>query len=111
MPLFAPLSQSERRTLRTSAASSIPERLAAMLQHHHTRVIDLFRALDKNADGEVTRPELADALDQLGVEATDDEVEELFDRLDPDHSGGIVFRELQNALRDATREGVHSGCT
>ena len=105
MPLFAPLSQAERKALQASSASTIPQQLAALLQQHHTRVIDLFRALDKNADGEVTRPELADALLQLGVEATDDEVDELFDRLDPDHSGGIVFRELQKALSDATREG------
>ncbi len=60
MPLFAPLSQAERRALRAAPASAVPQQLAALLQLHHTRVIDLFRALDKNADGEVTKAELAE---------------------------------------------------
>ena len=95
MPLFAPLSQSERRALRATPASDIPVRLAALLQQHHTRVIDLFRALDKNADGQVTKDELESALASLGVRTSRDELHDLFERLDPDGSGGIVFRELQ----------------
>ena len=95
MPLFAPLSQSERRALRDTRAAAVPQQLAALLQQHHTRVIDLFRALDKNADGEVTRDELDSALTSLGVRATREELNELFEKLDPDGSGGIVFRELQ----------------
>ena len=104
MPLFAPLSQAERRALRSAPAHAVPQQLAALLQHHHTRVIDLFRALDKNADGEVTRDELESALASLGVRASKGELNELFERLDPDGSGGIVFRELQLAMIEATRE-------
>ena len=104
MPLFAPLSQSERRSLRAAPAASTMQQLAALLQLHHVRVIDLFRALDKNADGQVTRQELAEALRSLGISASRDEVDELFDRIDADRSGGIVFRELQLALLAATRE-------
>ena len=104
MPLFAPLSQSERQGLRDAPTESLPQRLAALLQHHHTRVIDLFRALDKNSDGSVTRAELAESLEKLGINASHDELNELFERLDPDRSGGIVFRELQLALLAATRE-------
>ena len=39
MPLFAPLSQQERRALREAPAATIPQQLAALLQLHHTRVI------------------------------------------------------------------------
>ena len=42
------------------------------------RVIDLFRALDKNADGQVTRQELAEALRSLGISASRDEVRDLY---------------------------------
>ena len=61
MPLFAPLSAAERKSLRAAPALTLPQQLASMLQLHHTRVIDLFRVLDKNGDGEVTKPELAEA--------------------------------------------------
>ena len=65
MPLFAPLSAAEKKSLRAAPALTLPQRLASMLQLHHTRVIDLFRALDKNEDGEVTKPELAEARAQF----------------------------------------------
>jgi hypothetical protein len=104
MPLFAPLSAAEKKSLRAAPALTLPQRLASMLQLHHTRVIDLFRALDKNEDGEVTKPELAEALRSLGVDASQEEVDELFHKLDPDGSGGIDFRELQRAMKAAARE-------
>lgn len=134
MPLFAPLSQAERKALRAAPALALPQQLASLLQLHHTRVIEcaasdrwesaqtlsppfarrvrrrgrlarsLFRALDKNADGQVTKPELAEALSSLGVQASREELDLLFERLDPDGSGGIVFRELQLAILAATRE-------
>ena len=65
---------------------------------------DLFRSLDKNADGEVTRDELEEALRSLGVQSSSAEIDELFVQLDPDRSGAIVFRELQLAILSATRE-------
>ena len=65
---------------------------------------DLFRALDRNADGTVSRMELASALRALGVQARAYEVDELFEQLDPDESGGIDFRELQLALLSASRD-------
>jgi len=64
-------------------------------------VLDLFRHLDTNADGQVTQAELAGALAGLGLQVSPPELKELFDQLDPDRSGGIDFRELQQALRSA----------
>ena len=102
MPSFAPLTSGEKEALRSAPASSLPQRLSSLLKQNHTRVIDLFRSLDKNGDGEVTRPELAKALSDLGVSASKDELDEMFRTLDPDHSGGIDFRELQKAMMDAS---------
>lgn len=70
MPLFAPLSQSERRALRTAPAATLPEKLAALLQQHHTRVIDLFRALDLDQDGQVSKEEVRPT-DRAHADATD----------------------------------------
>lgn len=134
-PLFAPLSQRERSALQSAPVAHVPQQLAALLALHHTRVIvrrhhtplpatalrtvqrltathsvpqDLFRALDKNADGEVTKTELADALWSLGIRASGAELDDLFEQLDPDASGGIIFRELQLALHNASREAQPS---
>ena len=78
MPLFAPLTTHEMNALRSAPASSLPKRLSSLLQQNHTRVIDLFRSLDKNGDGEVTRSELAKALSDLGVSASKDELDDMF---------------------------------
>lgn len=116
--------------LRTQTPGHIPRSLAAVLAHNHTRVLDLFRVADENLDGVVTRSELHRLMLRLGIEVSLAELDELFvrarpfdqtprhmpgafapanqtarcsaqDRLDPDASGGIEFRELQRALRDA----------
>ena len=113
----------------TQAPGLLPRSLAAVLAHNHTRVLDLFRVADENLDGVVTRSELHRLMHRLGIEVSHVELDELFvrsrpksnarrhtaraapadepvpptaqDRLDPDASGGIEFRELQRALRDA----------
>ena len=81
------------------------QQLAALLQIHHVRVIDLFRALDKNADGQVTRSELGEALRSLGISGSRDEVDELFDSLDDDQSGSLdSWRRTQDVV--TVRPGV-----
>ena len=107
MPLFAPLSEQERRQLASTGAAAVPAQLSALLQRHHTRVIDLFRVLDKDSDGEVTKAELAIALASLGVSVSSAELNSLFQELDPDRSGGIVLRELQSAMTRAAPQPQH----
>ena len=48
-------------------ARQLPAKLAAVLHAAQARTIDLFRILDSNADGVVTRKELATALGKLGA--------------------------------------------
>ena len=103
MPLS--VGQGEARALQGTPASRLPHRLAELLVSTHSRIIDLFRLLDRNLDGAVTKQELATALDSLRIECTTDELDELFDYLDPNGDGVIVFRELQQAIYAAQRGG------
>ena len=99
MPLMVTTPQ--REVLRRTAPAQLPQGLAAVLQHNHTRVMDLFRVADENLDGVVSKQELLSLLNKLGIEVRNDELHDLFSWLDPDGSGGIEFRELQSALRQA----------
>eukprot|EP00964_Phaeocystis_antarctica_P130878 scaffold94744_cov68-Phaeocystis_antarctica.AAC.8 len=87
--------------LRQAARGALPARLAAVLAQNHTRVLDLFRAADSDGDGEISHSELSRLLRKLGVECSQSELAQLFETLDPDRSGGIDYRELQQALHDA----------
>ena len=108
MPVFAPLTASEKNELRNVAAT-LPKHLATLLHRNHARVMDHFRALDSNSDGQVTQPELTKALKDLGVSASKDEIGKLFHQLDPDGSGGIEFRELQRAMLDEAKKEMDLG--
>ncbi|EOD21783.1 hypothetical protein EMIHUDRAFT_60191, partial [Emiliania huxleyi CCMP1516] len=67
------------------------------------RVLDLFRALDRNEDGLVSRGELRSKLMGLGLQVSPHELNELFYALDPDGSGAIDYEELRRALLEAGR--------
>lgn len=96
--MFAPLSQEEKKELSATSTANLPKVLASLLREHKTRVMDLFRAIDTNTDGMVTRQELESALLQMQINFTEGDLDELFSTLDPDGSKGIDFRELQRAL-------------
>ena len=101
---FAPLSEQDRRALQRADSHTVLQQFVHILQRHKTRHIDLFRALDKDHNGNVSKAELNAALDSLNVIATEEEIDGLFDELDKDDSGGIEFRELDKALRIAGAE-------
>lgn len=86
---------------------TLPRQLALLLHRNHARLVDLLSILDANSEGQVTRLELANALKDLPVHASEDEVDELFELLDSDKSGGIDFRELQRALLDEAKREQH----
>ena len=102
MPMPLLVTPAQRAMLHDTAPDMLPRSLATVLAQNHTRVLDLFRVADENLDGVVSRGELAHLLRKLGIEFSHAELADLFDTLDPDQSGGIEFRELQRALRQAS---------
>ena len=64
------------------------------------RVIDIFRMLDKDGDGTVTRDEFCKRMVQLGAGyVLSDQVANLFEEIDEDGSGEINYLELNRRLR------------
>lgn len=96
-----PFSEKERRAFRVASGWGVAKQLAEHLRRHHTRVLDLFRALDVDGDGSVTRRELEHKLRAMGIKGTKAELDQLFTKLDQDRSGAISFRELQLAMYEA----------
>jgi len=63
------------------------------------KVIDLFRQLDEDGDGAVSRLEFRRVLPLMGYDASDTEaIDDLFDDLDLDGSGAIAYEELKELL-------------
>ena len=82
-----------------AAAANDVEVLIAKLDENLGRVIDLFRALDVDSSGSVSKREFRKGIgDALGVEISLKECAALFARLDPDDSGTIEYRELDAKL-------------
>jgi Ca2+-binding EF-hand superfamily protein len=64
-----------------------------------TRVIDVFRMLDRDASGGVTKPEFRGALPLLGFDSSDSGiVDALFDELDADGGGTLEYEEVFEKL-------------
>ncbi len=69
----------------------------AMMQNS-TKVIELFKFLDQNEDGAVSKKEFRRAPALLGIKMPATEVDALFDLMDYDDSGDITTAELGQAL-------------
>jgi len=65
------------------------------------RVMDLFRELDPNMDGIITKREFEEALPLLGMAPPRETVLLLFESFDVDGSGSIDFHEFYRLLRRA----------
>ena len=65
----------------------------------YTRFIDIFREMDVNNDGQISRREFRHAMAKLGLSMSPAEFEDVFNHFDPDESGTIDFAELSRELR------------
>lgn len=55
-----------------------------------SELMRIFKALDKNGDGKLTREELVDGYSR-SVGITDNEIDELMKKMDNDNSGSINY--------------------
>ena len=91
----------ERLTHEPHGLSASQEMLRVSMQSKMNRVIDEFREIDTNGNGTVDKREFGEGI--LRVMGRDSrfvrEVDHLFDAFDTDKSGGISYKEFDNALR------------
>ena len=66
-----------------------------------SRIDDIFRNVDTNSDGVISRKEIEDSLLQNGKLLCDDELEEIFQRVDIDQSGSINYWEFLAATMNS----------
>ena len=78
---------------------SVVEQLRAALTVSFGRVADLFRDMDEDQNGLVSKREFRMVLPVLGLKVSRDEADQFFDSIDEDASGEIDYRELQLQLR------------
>jgi calmodulin len=55
---------------------------------------EIFNLVDKDGGGSISKAELSDLLDTLGIEATPEEVDAMVAEIDADGSGEIDFEEF-----------------
>ncbi|XP_043282365.1 calcyphosin-like protein isoform X3 [Venturia canescens] len=64
----------------------------------------VFRRMDDDKNKQLNQEELAAGLSEIGFDISEDEISEIFARLDADESGGIDLTEFVKALRPPMSE-------
>ena len=90
-------------TITLADGPTMAAQLQRALSAKMVRVIDLFREWDDDQSGSVSKREFRRILPLLGIKASREASDHLFDTFDLDGSGQIGFEEL-NARLHATRE-------
>ena len=62
-------------------------------------MIDLFREWDDDNSGSISRSEFAKAMAALGYDGHADDVDLVYDSMDPDGSGSLEYKELNALLK------------
>ena len=73
----------------------------------HARVVDLFRALDDDANGKISAAEFVKAMEQLGPQLQKigaNDITAVYRSLDLDNSGGVEYKELDRLLRTSIKK-------
>ena len=64
----------------------------------------MFRSMDANGDGVLTKKELAIGLRNIGMTLSRGELNNLWNAFDRDHSGSVEYNELYQVLRDSANQ-------
>lgn len=73
--------------------------LRALVEMNHMKVAEIFKAWDKDKNGKVSKAEFKKAMTALGYQATQQQTDAIFDKVDKDHNGSINLKELITALK------------
>jgi calcium-dependent protein kinase len=60
----------------------------------------IFKCLDKNNDGKISKEELKESYDELKIQLSDREVDQMLQSIDADNSGFIDYAEFIRATYD-----------
>jgi hypothetical protein len=96
---------------RTPRPVRLQEHLRTSLFANAVRVIDLFREWDVDADGCISRTEFSYALPLLGIQASKEQTDALFEDFDTDGSGEISFKEFNKMVRRPNERAGHAYVT
>ena len=90
---------------------TLPARLRAILRKHYTPVRHLFRNMDGNLDGQITKQELGRSLKCLGIDLAAWQLDDLFRGLlmfaIEEGDVTLSFRNVQKALMQPGRVSAH----
>ena len=77
----------------------VDEQIRDYLSKKAVRVIELFRQWDDDDTGKIEKKEFRRGMKELGLTASKEQLDELFDMCDPDKTGVLTIDELQKLLR------------
>ncbi|OMJ73762.1 hypothetical protein SteCoe_27471 [Stentor coeruleus] len=89
--------------VKNRAARSILAKMNFKLGKEDHEIINYFKEIDENFDGRVSKDELIEAFDRLGIDITG-EVDEIMCNMDIDGNGYIDYSELKVALTEWNEE-------
>jgi len=74
------------------------EELPSFTEEQMVHIRRVFRGIDSSGSGKIDIDELTDALKQLGIPCSSEEVFQLMEKIDQDHDGSITFSEFVNGI-------------
>ena len=77
----------------------IQEQIRDLLSKNAVRVIDLFREWDDDGNGLVDKKEFRKAMSAMGIQASKEDINAVFDSMDADGGGTLEYGEMNKAFR------------
>ena len=86
-------------SMKIDPSGDVQAQLRDILTANAVRVIDLFRDWDDDNSGMVSKEEFRRGMAEMGLKASTEEVDKVFDAFDPDGSGSVELKEFGRMLR------------